>query len=73
MILTFIVNCYGLLTSGIVSSWIMFDKKLHIVKKNAEQFSKFILLKRNHKFFESYVITDEIWTYALCCNWDVMT
>ena len=40
----------------------MLNKKVEFYQKNAKQFLKFLILKRSHLFFESYVTSDEIWT-----------
>ena len=63
MLLTLIVNCPGVLTLGSSTVWSAYWTKKNISnEKNAQQFSKLQMLKRNHKCFWSCDTSDEIWT-----------
>ena len=48
----------------IVNSWIIFNKKVECYENYAEQFSKFLLLKRNHEFYKNHIPSGGIWTPA---------
>ena len=51
----------------IVSSWIMPDKKVEYYEKNRKQFSKLLILKRNHEFFSKLCLFR--WNLDFCWNW----
>ena len=52
------VNFSVLLRSGSSTVGTIFDMKLESYEKNAEQFSKFLVLKKNHNFSQSRASSD---------------